>query len=151
MALQLGVKSILFVSHIGKFIKVSGGIMNTHSAHADCRAELMAAQAMRAGASADTVKAAAYDEHDRGGRRHFKGDRRSGGNRIRSDPQDSVLSAKVRRRGAAHGGRAFLKSVWLPRRVKGGGSTDGADSGGEAEAISRLTESGIPCFHCVKQ
>lgn len=30
--------------------------MNTHSAHADCRAELMAAQAMRAGASADTVK-----------------------------------------------------------------------------------------------
>lgn len=56
MALQLGVKSILFVSHIGKFIKVSGGIMNTHSAHADCRAELMAAQAMRAGASADTVK-----------------------------------------------------------------------------------------------
>lgn len=56
MALQLGVKAILFVSHIGKFIKVSGGIMNTHSAHADCRAELMAAQAMRAGASADTVK-----------------------------------------------------------------------------------------------
>lgn len=56
MAVQLGVKAILFVSHIGKFIKVSGGIMNTHSAHADCRAELMAAQAMRAGASADTVE-----------------------------------------------------------------------------------------------
>lgn len=29
--------------------------MNTHSAHADCRAELMAAQAMRAGASEKTV------------------------------------------------------------------------------------------------
>lgn len=55
MAVQLGVRAILFVSHIGKFIKVSGGIMNTHSAHADCRAELMAAQAMRAGAAADTV------------------------------------------------------------------------------------------------
>lgn len=48
MAVSLGVKGILFVAHIGKFIKVSGGIMNTHSAHADCRAELLAAQALRA-------------------------------------------------------------------------------------------------------
>jgi cobalt-precorrin-5B (C1)-methyltransferase len=56
MAVELGVRGILFVAHIGKFIKVSGGIMNTHSAHADCRAELMAAQAMRAGAPADTVR-----------------------------------------------------------------------------------------------
>lgn len=55
MAVELGVKGILFVAHIGKFIKVSGGIMNTHSAHADCRAELMAAQAMRAGADCGTV------------------------------------------------------------------------------------------------
>ncbi|MDO4522198.1 MAG: cobalt-precorrin-5B (C(1))-methyltransferase CbiD [Eubacteriales bacterium] len=56
IAEELGVKGILFVSHIGKFIKVSGGIMNTHSHQADCRAELMAAQAMRAGVDADTVK-----------------------------------------------------------------------------------------------
>lgn len=56
MAAELGIKGILFVAHIGKFIKVSGGIMNTHSAHADCRAELMAAQAMRAGAAAGTVQ-----------------------------------------------------------------------------------------------
>lgn len=48
MAVELGFEGILFVAHIGKFIKVSGGIMNTHSAHADCRAELLAAQAMRA-------------------------------------------------------------------------------------------------------
>lgn len=48
MAAELGAKGILFVAHIGKFIKVSGGIMNTHSANADCRAELIAAQAMRA-------------------------------------------------------------------------------------------------------
>ena len=48
MAVELGFAGILFVAHIGKFIKVSGGIMNTHSAEADCRAELMAAQAMRA-------------------------------------------------------------------------------------------------------
>lgn len=56
MAAELGVKGILFVSHIGKFVKVSGGIMNTHSAHADCRAELMAAQAVRAGADLKTAQ-----------------------------------------------------------------------------------------------
>ncbi len=48
MAVSLGAKGILFVAHIGKFIKVSGGIMNTHSAQADCRAELITAQTLRA-------------------------------------------------------------------------------------------------------
>ncbi len=56
IAAGLGVKGILFISHIGKFIKVSGGIMNTHSHHADSRAELMAAQAVRAGADIACVK-----------------------------------------------------------------------------------------------
>jgi cobalt-precorrin-5B (C1)-methyltransferase len=55
MARELGVKGILFIAHIGKFIKVSGGIMNTHSKNADSRAELMAAGALRAGADRDTV------------------------------------------------------------------------------------------------
>ena len=56
MAAELGVEGILFISHIGKFIKVSGGIMNTHSKNADSRAELMAAQAIRAGASREAVE-----------------------------------------------------------------------------------------------
>ena len=56
MAVDLGVKGILFISHIGKFIKVSGGIMNTHSHEADCRAELMAAAAVRAGAELEAVR-----------------------------------------------------------------------------------------------
>ena len=55
MAVELGIKGILFVSHIGKFIKVAGGIMNTHSRHADARAELMAAFALRAGADRETA------------------------------------------------------------------------------------------------
>ncbi len=55
MAVELGVKGILFIAHIGKFIKVSGGIMNTHSRHADSRAELMAAQAIRGGADHETA------------------------------------------------------------------------------------------------
>ncbi len=56
IAAELGFRGILFVAHIGKFIKVSGGIMNTHSRSADCRAELMAAQALRAGADPETVR-----------------------------------------------------------------------------------------------
>lgn len=56
IAQELGAEGILFVAHIGKFIKVSGGIMNTHSAHADCRAELIAAQAMRAGVPPELVR-----------------------------------------------------------------------------------------------
>lgn len=56
MAVELGVKGILFISHIGKFIKVSGGIMNTHSRNADSRAELIAASYLRAGGEADTAR-----------------------------------------------------------------------------------------------
>ena len=56
MAVEMGFEGILFVAHIGKFIKVSGGIMNTHSHQADCRAELLAAQAMRGGADPGTVR-----------------------------------------------------------------------------------------------
>lgn len=55
MAAELGVKGILFVAHVGKFIKVAGGIMNTHSRQADARAELMAAFALRAGADRETA------------------------------------------------------------------------------------------------
>lgn len=55
-AVNLGIQGILFVAHIGKFIKVSGGIMNTHSRCADSRAELMAAAAVRAGADIETVR-----------------------------------------------------------------------------------------------
>lgn len=55
MARELRVKGILFIAHIGKFIKVAGGIMNTHSRNADSRAEVMAANALRAGASRNTV------------------------------------------------------------------------------------------------
>ena len=56
MAVSAGYEELLFVSHIGKFIKLAGGIMNTHSREADSRAELMAACALRAGADADTAR-----------------------------------------------------------------------------------------------
>ncbi len=55
-AVNMGLKGILFVAHIGKFIKVAGGIMNTHSRDADARMEILAANALRAGADAWTAK-----------------------------------------------------------------------------------------------
>ena len=42
-AVELGFERILCIGHIGKFIKLAGGIMNTHSNMADCRMELFAA------------------------------------------------------------------------------------------------------------
>lgn len=56
MAINMGVKGILFVSHIGKFVKVAGGIMNTHSHCADSRMEILSANAIRAGASLACAK-----------------------------------------------------------------------------------------------
>ncbi|MCM1183688.1 MAG: cobalt-precorrin-5B (C(1))-methyltransferase CbiD [Roseburia sp.] len=43
MAAELGFRRLLLTGHIGKLIKVAGGIMNTHSKEADCRMELLAA------------------------------------------------------------------------------------------------------------
>jgi len=57
MAVNLGAKGILFTSHIGKLIKVAGGIMNTHSRWADARAEIMCGNAIRAGANIDVADA----------------------------------------------------------------------------------------------
>ena len=50
MAVDMGVKGVLFISHIGKFVKVAAGIMNTHSHSADARMEVLTANALRAGA-----------------------------------------------------------------------------------------------------
>lgn len=49
MALELGFSRLLLAGHVGKLIKVAGGIMNTHSREADCRMELLAAFAAREG------------------------------------------------------------------------------------------------------
>ena len=46
---QIG--ELLLAGHIGKLVKLAGGIMNTHSRTADCRCELFCAPAAAAGAS----------------------------------------------------------------------------------------------------
>ncbi len=53
MAVELGFRRMLLTGHIGKLIKVAGGIMNTHSGEGDCRMELLAAFAIKQGVSSE--------------------------------------------------------------------------------------------------
>ncbi len=46
-----GFSQILLVGHLGKLVKVAGGVMNTHSRFADCRREIFCAHAALAGGS----------------------------------------------------------------------------------------------------
>lgn len=56
-ALELGFCRILLVGHLGKLVKLAGGMLNTHSRYGDCRMELLASHAALAGASRETVAA----------------------------------------------------------------------------------------------
>ena len=47
MACETGFHKMLLTGHIGKLVKVAGGIMNTHSKEGDCRMELLVAAAVR--------------------------------------------------------------------------------------------------------
>lgn len=46
---ELGFQNVLLVGHIGKLVKLAGGMMNTHSRYGDCRMEIMTAHAAAAG------------------------------------------------------------------------------------------------------
>lgn len=56
MVREMDFRGMLLTGHIGKLIKVSGGIMNTHSKEGDARMELLAAGVIRAGGSTDTLR-----------------------------------------------------------------------------------------------
>ncbi|MCR1822268.1 MULTISPECIES: cobalt-precorrin-5B (C(1))-methyltransferase CbiD [Terrisporobacter] len=55
-AKRLGFKKILMAGHIGKFIKISAGIFNTHSKVCDARNEIMIANLALMGADLDFLK-----------------------------------------------------------------------------------------------
>lgn len=65
-AVEYGAKGLLLVGHLGKFVKLAAGIMNTHSREADGRMEILAANAIRCGgraeAAADILECATTDE-----------------------------------------------------------------------------------------
>ena len=51
MAASAKFEEVLLVGHVGKLVKLAGGIMNTHSRTADCRTELFCTHAALCGAS----------------------------------------------------------------------------------------------------
>lgn len=55
-ALELGFCRILVAGHLGKLVKLAGGIMNTHSRQGDCRMELITAHAALAGVDRGTAR-----------------------------------------------------------------------------------------------
>lgn len=65
-AVEYGAKGLLLVGHLGKFVKLAAGIMNTHSREADGRMEILTAHAIRsggsAGAAAEILRCVTTDE-----------------------------------------------------------------------------------------
>lgn len=55
-ALEFGFESVLIIGHIGKMVKLGAGIMNTHSAQADGRMEVLVTCGVLAGADMQTLK-----------------------------------------------------------------------------------------------
>jgi cobalt-precorrin-5B (C1)-methyltransferase len=55
-AVSLGFTDILLAGHIGKLIKLSGGIFQTHSSQADARMDLLVSAGVRAGISTEILR-----------------------------------------------------------------------------------------------
>jgi len=55
-ASELQFRSVLLVGHIGKLVKLAGGLFNTHSKYGDCRAEIIATHSVLCGADKETVE-----------------------------------------------------------------------------------------------
>ena len=55
LAAEAGFSAALLVGHIGKLVKLAGGMFNTHSRWGDCRAEIIAAHAGACGADSETI------------------------------------------------------------------------------------------------
>jgi cobalt-precorrin-5B (C1)-methyltransferase len=55
-AATLGIKTVLVAGHLGKLVKVAGGIFHTHSRTADARMEILAAYSGLEGASTDVMR-----------------------------------------------------------------------------------------------
>jgi len=53
MCVEMGFRGALLVGHIGKLVKLAGGMWNTHSKYGDCRMEIIAAYAAVCGLDAE--------------------------------------------------------------------------------------------------
>ncbi len=122
MAVQLGVEKLLLVGHIGKLIKVSGGIMNTHSSEADSRMELMAASAIEAGCSLDTAKSILKSLTTSEGYSYIKADG------LEKKFMDAVMARIERNLRKRAGERLEIQCIVFSNEDGLLGKTDGAES-----------------------
>lgn len=53
MCREMGFRGALLAGHVGKLVKLAGGMFNTHSKYGDCRMEILAAHAAAAGLRAE--------------------------------------------------------------------------------------------------
>lgn len=53
---ELGFRGALLAGHVGKLVKIAGGMLNTHSQYGDCRMEILAAHAAAAGLRAERTE-----------------------------------------------------------------------------------------------
>ena len=53
---ELGFRGALLAGHVGKLVKIAGGMLNTHSQYGDCRMEILAAHAAAAGPRAERTE-----------------------------------------------------------------------------------------------
>lgn len=53
---ELGFRGALLIGHIGKLVKIAGGMLNTHSQYGDCRMEILAAHSGAAGLSPEKIR-----------------------------------------------------------------------------------------------
>lgn len=110
MAGKMGFAGALLAGHLGKLVKVAGGMLNTHSRYGDCRMEILCAHAAAAGLPADRaaalLAAATVDE----------GLRVLGECNIREQTLAGVLSGAVRharrRSGAAELGVVLFTNAY---------------------------------------
>ena len=63
---DLGFRGALLIGHVGKLVKIAGGMLNTHSKYGDCRMEIIAANAgacgLGAAAAAEILDCVACDD-----------------------------------------------------------------------------------------
>ena len=53
---EIGFRKVLLVGHIGKLVKIAGGMLNTHSRYGDCRMEILASYAGACGLHPSLIK-----------------------------------------------------------------------------------------------
>ncbi len=53
---ELGFKGALLIGHIGKLVKITGNMMNTHSKYGDCRMEILGSAAAICGVSRESAE-----------------------------------------------------------------------------------------------